>query len=142
MLETVWFGIWGLLWAVYFVLDGFDLGLGALQPILARNEGDRRDIYLAMGPFWDANEVWLVAAGGVTFAAFPALYAVLFSSFYSVLMLILFALILRAVSIELGGGDERGEGAVPVAGGAGYRQPLGRVPLRGPLREYLSRYSY
>ncbi len=108
MLETVWFGIWGLLWAVYFVLDGFDLGLGALQPILARNEGDRRDIYLAMGPFWDANEVWLVAAGGVTFAAFPALYAVLFSSFYSVLMLILFALILRAVSVELGG-ETKGE---------------------------------
>lgn len=102
MLETVWFGIWGLLWAVYFMLDGFDLGIGALQPALARNEGERDAVYLAMGPFWDGNEVWLVAAGGVTFAAFPALYAVMFSSFYSILMLILFALILRAVSIELG----------------------------------------
>ena len=108
MLETVWFGIWGFLWAVYFVLDGFDLGLGVLQPALAKDDSDREDIYLAIGPFWDGNEVWLVAAGGVTFAAFPALYAVLFSSFYSVLMLILFALILRAVSIELGG-ETKGE---------------------------------
>jgi len=102
MLETVWFGIWGFLWVVYFILDGFDLGIGALQPVLAKNDDDRKGIYLAMGPFWDGNEVWLVAAGGVTFAAFPVLYAVMFSSFYSILMLILFALILRAVSIELG----------------------------------------
>ncbi|MBW2675681.1 MAG: cytochrome d ubiquinol oxidase subunit II, partial [Deltaproteobacteria bacterium] len=102
MLETAWFCIWGLLWAVYFMLDGFDLGIGVLQPALARDEKERKAVYLAMGPFWDGNEVWLVAAGGVTFAAFPALYAVMFSSFYSVLMLILFALILRAVSIELG----------------------------------------
>jgi len=109
MLETVWFGIWGVLWAVYFMLDGFDLGIGVLQPALVRNEEERRSAYLAMGPFWDGNEVWLVAAGGITFAAFPALYAVMFSSFYSVLMLILFGLILRAVSIELG---EEAEGAV------------------------------
>jgi len=102
MMETVWFCIWGLLWAVYFMLDGFDLGIGVLQPFLARNEKERKSVYLAMGPFWDGNEVWLVAAGGVTFAAFPVLYAVMFSSFYSALMLILFALILRAVSIELG----------------------------------------
>jgi cytochrome d ubiquinol oxidase subunit II len=102
MLETVWFCIWGFLWAVYFMLDGFDLGLGVLQPVLAKDDGDRKAVYLAMGPFWDGNEVWLVAAAGVTFAAFPALYAVLFSSFYSLLMLILFALILRALSIELG----------------------------------------
>ena len=102
MLETVWFCIWGILWAVYFMLDGFDLGLGVLQPILAQDDGDRKAVYLAMGPFWDGNEVWLVAAAGVTFAAFPVLYAVMFSSFYSILMLILFALILRAMSIELG----------------------------------------
>jgi len=102
MLETVWLCIWGILWAVYFMLDGFDLGLGVLQPALARDEKERNAVYLAMGPFWDGNEVWLVAAAGVTFAAFPVLYAVMFSSFYSVMMLILFALILRAVSIELG----------------------------------------
>ena len=71
MLETVWFFIWGFLWAVYFVLDGFDLGIGVLQPFLAKDDEDRKAVYLAMGPFWDGNEVWLVAAGGVTFAAFP-----------------------------------------------------------------------
>ncbi|MDD5723832.1 MAG: cytochrome d ubiquinol oxidase subunit II [Syntrophales bacterium] len=109
MLETAWFLIWGVLWAVYFMLDGFDLGLGVLQPFLAKDDRDRKAVYLTMGPFWDGNEVWLVAAGGITFAAFPVLYAVMFSSFYSILMLILFALILRAVSIELG---EEAKGAV------------------------------
>ncbi len=98
MLETIWFILWGVLWAVYFMLDGFDLGLGALLPVLARNDTDRRLIYRAMGPFWDGNEVWLITAGGVTFAAFPATYAVMFSSLYSALMLVLFALILRGVS--------------------------------------------
>jgi cytochrome d ubiquinol oxidase subunit II len=98
MLETTWFVLWGVLWAIYFMLDGFDLGLGSLTPVLGRNETDRRIIYSAMGPFWDGNEVWLVTAGGVTFAAFPTTYAVMFSSLYSALMLILFALILRGVS--------------------------------------------
>lgn len=99
MLETIWFILWGVLWAVYFMLDGFDLGLGALLPVLARNESDKKIIYNSMGPFWDGNEVWLLTAGGVTFAAFPNTYAVMFSSLYSALMLILFALILRGVAI-------------------------------------------
>ncbi len=103
MLETIWFVLWGVLWAVYFMLDGFDLGLGALMPALARNETDKRIIYHAMGPFWDGNEVWLLTAGGVTFAAFPATYAVMFSSLYSALMLLLFALILRGVAFEFRG---------------------------------------
>jgi cytochrome d ubiquinol oxidase subunit II len=98
MLETIWFVLWGVLWAVYFMLDGFDLGLGTLMPFLAQDETDRRLIYRAMGPFWDGNEVWLITAGGVTFAAFPTTYAVMFSGLYSALMLILFALILRGVS--------------------------------------------
>lgn len=98
MLETIWFVLWGVLWAVYFMLDGFDLGLGTLMPVVAKNDAERRTVYRAMGPFWDGNEVWLITAGGVTFAAFPTTYAVLFSSFYSALMLILFALILRGVS--------------------------------------------
>jgi cytochrome bd ubiquinol oxidase subunit II len=98
MLETIWFILWGVLWAVYFMLDGFDLGLGTLMPVLAKNETDRRVIYRAMGPFWDGNEVWLITAGGVTFAAFPTTYAVMFSGLYSALMLVLFALILRGVS--------------------------------------------
>lgn len=103
MLETIWFILWGVLWAIYFMLDGFDLGLGALMPVLAKDDTDRRLIYNAMGPFWDGNEVWLITAGGVTFAAFPTTYAVMFSSLYSALMLILFALIIRGVSFEFRG---------------------------------------
>jgi cytochrome bd ubiquinol oxidase subunit II len=98
MLETIWFVLWGVLWAVYFMVDGFDLGLGTLMPFLAKDDTERRLVYRAMGPFWDGNEVWLITAGGVTFAAFPTTYAAMFSGLYSALMLILFALILRGVS--------------------------------------------
>lgn len=100
MLETTWFVLWGVLWAVYFALDGYDLGLGTLMPVLAKDERDRRIMYNAAGPFWDGNQVWLITAGGVTFAAFPATYAALFSGLYTALMLLLFALILRGVSFE------------------------------------------
>jgi cytochrome d ubiquinol oxidase subunit II len=103
MLETVWLILWGILWALYFMLDGFDFGIGMLIPFIARGKKDNKAAYHAMGPFWDGNEVWLVAAGGVTFAAFPFAYAVMFSSLYSPLMVILFALIMRAVSIEFRG---------------------------------------
>ena len=100
MLETIWFVLWALLWAVYFILDGFDLGLGTLLPFLGKNESERRIMYNAAGPFWDGNEVWLISAGGVTFAAFPKAYAVMFSALYAPLLLLLFALIFRAVSFE------------------------------------------
>lgn len=100
MLETIWFILWGVLWAVYFMLDGFDLGIGMLYPILGKNEDAKKAMYKATGPFWDGNEVWLITAGGVTFAAFPNNYAVMFSALYSPLMLILFALIIRGVSLE------------------------------------------
>ncbi len=100
MLETTWFVIWGVAWAVYLLLDGFDLGLGSLLPFLGASERDRRVIVNAMGPFWDGNEVWLITAGGVTFAAFPKTYAIMFSALYTPLMLLLFALILRGVSFE------------------------------------------
>ncbi len=100
MLETTWFVLWGLLWAVYFILDGFDLGLGTLLPFLAKNEHETRVILNSAGPFWDGNEVWLITAGGVTFAAFPKAYAVMFSALYAPLLIILFALIFRAVSFE------------------------------------------
>ncbi len=103
MLETIWFLLWGVLWAVYFVLDGFDLGIGTLMPFLAKNDYEKRVMYNAGGPFWDGNEVWLIAAGGVTFAAFPQAYATMFSGMYSALMLLLFALILRGVSFEFRG---------------------------------------
>jgi cytochrome d ubiquinol oxidase subunit II len=103
MFETIWFIIWGVAWAVYFMLDGFDLGLGTVFPFLARGELDKRVLINAMGPFWDGNEVWLITAGGVTFAAFPRAYAVMFSGLYTPLMLLLFALILRGVAFEFRG---------------------------------------
>jgi cytochrome d ubiquinol oxidase subunit II len=99
-LQNIWFFIWGLLWAIYFMTDGFDLGIGTLVPFLGKTDEDRRVMYNAMGPLWDGNEVWLLTAGGVTFAAFPKVYAVMFSSLYSALMLILFSLIVRGVSLE------------------------------------------
>jgi cytochrome d ubiquinol oxidase subunit II len=100
VLEAIWFYLWGLLWAVYFVTDGFDLGIGTLLPVLGKSENDRRLMINSIGPLWDGNEVWLLTAGGVTFAAFPKVYAVMFSSLYAPLMLILFALIFRGVSFE------------------------------------------
>jgi cytochrome bd ubiquinol oxidase subunit II len=103
MLEIIWFLLWGVLWAVYFMLDGYDLGLGTMMPVLARTEEERKLVYRSISPFWDGNEVWLVTAGGVTFAAFPATYAVLFSGLYTPLMLILFALILRGVTFAFRG---------------------------------------
>ncbi len=99
-LQNIWFFLWGLLWAIYFISDGFDLGIGSLLPFLGKNDDDKRVMYNSMGPLWDGNEVWLLTAGGVTFAAFPRVYAVMFSSLYTALMLILFALILRGVSFE------------------------------------------
>lgn len=99
-LQSVWFFLWGLLWAVFFMTDGFDLGIGTLYPFLGKSEQDKRTMIHAMGPLWDGNEVWLLTAGGVTFAAFPQVYATMFSTLYSPLMLILFALILRGVSFE------------------------------------------
>jgi cytochrome d ubiquinol oxidase subunit II len=102
-LQTIWFFLWGLLWAVFFMTDGFDLGIGTLYPFLGKSDQDRRIMINSIGPLWDGNEVWLITAGGVTFAAFPQVYAVMFSSLYSALMLILFALILRGVSFEFRG---------------------------------------
>ncbi len=100
MLNIIWFVLWGLLWAVYFMLDGFDLGLGSQLPLYAKNDTERRMVFNAMGPFWDGNEVWLITAGGATFAAFPKTYATMFSTLYTPLLVLLFALILRGVSFE------------------------------------------
>ena len=100
ILQSIWFFLWGLLWAVFFITDGFDFGIGTLYPFIGKTDDEKRTMINAMGPLWDGNEVWLITAGGVTFAAFPLVYAVMFSSLYSALMLILFALILRGVSFE------------------------------------------
>ncbi len=99
-LQIIWFFIWGLLWAIFFMTDGFDFGIGILYPFLGKSDTDKRIMINALGPLWDGNEVWLITAGGVTFAAFPIVYSVMFSTLYTPLMLILFALIIRGVSFE------------------------------------------
>ncbi|HMA54076.1 MAG TPA: cytochrome d ubiquinol oxidase subunit II [Acidobacteriota bacterium] len=100
LLRNIWFVLIGVLLAGYSILDGFDLGVGALLPFLAKNEDEKRTLIGAVGPVWDGNEVWLLAGGGALFAAFPMAYATVFSGFYLAMMLVLFALILRAVSLE------------------------------------------
>lgn len=98
--QIIWFVLWGVLWAVYFMLDGFVLGTGFLAGVLAKNDTEKRVLINTVGPVWDGNEVWLITAGGATFAAFPTTYALMFSNLYSALVLLLFALIVRGVSFE------------------------------------------
>ena len=98
-LNSVWFMLVGLLLTGYAILDGFDLGVGALHLFTSKDE-DRRIFLNAIGPVWDGNEVWLVTGGGALFAAFPHVYATIFSGFYLALMLLLMMLIFRAVAIE------------------------------------------
>jgi cytochrome d ubiquinol oxidase subunit II len=99
-LTTIWFGLITILWIGYLVLEGFDFGVGVLLPIVGRTEPERRTVLRTIGPLWDGNEVWLLVAGGATFAAFPLWYATLFSGFYLALFLILVSLIVRNVGIE------------------------------------------
>lgn len=101
ILQITWFILIGILFAGYAVLDGFDLGIGSLLPILTKNDEKKVSVlFRSIGPVWDGNEVWLITAGGALFAAFPHAYATVFSGFYLALMIVLFGLILRAVSIE------------------------------------------
>jgi cytochrome d ubiquinol oxidase subunit II len=106
-LETLWFALIAILWTGYFFLEGFDFGVGVLLPFLGKDETDRRVMVNTIGPVWDGNEVWLLVAGGATFAAFPEWYATLFSGFYLALFLILAALIFRGVAFEFRGKDPR-----------------------------------
>ena len=99
-LTTVWFALIAVLWVGYFCLEGFDFGVGMLLPVLARDDTERRVMINTIGPVWDGNEVWVLVAGGATFAAFPEWYATLFSGFYLPLLLILVALIVRGLSFE------------------------------------------
>jgi cytochrome bd ubiquinol oxidase subunit II len=99
-LAVFWFCLIGVLWAGYFVLEGFDFGVGMLLAVLPRREDERRVMFETVGPVWDGNEVWLVVAAGATFAAFPAWYATMFSGYYLLLLLILVLLIVRAISFE------------------------------------------
>ena len=106
-LQNTWYVLIGVLLIGYSILDGFDLGVGCLVPFLAKNDTDKRMLYNAVGPFWDGNEVWLLTGGGALFAAFPHVYATVFSGFYLALMLVLFALIFRAVALEFWSYDEK-----------------------------------
>jgi cytochrome d ubiquinol oxidase subunit II len=99
-LNDIWFGLFIVLIAGYLILDGFDLGVGMLDLIVAKTDEERRLTLNSIGPIWDGNEVWLVVGGGVLFAAFPIVYAALFSGFYGAMMLVLLFLILRTVAIE------------------------------------------
>lgn len=99
-LNTLWFVLYVVIIAGYVILDGFDLGVGILSPFVARTDRDHRMVLNAIGPVWDGNEVWLVLAGGALFAAFPIVYASLFSGFYMAMMLVLLVLILRTIAIE------------------------------------------
>jgi cytochrome d ubiquinol oxidase subunit II len=102
-LTDVWFGLIAVLWIGYFFLEGFDFGVGILLPVVGRDETDRRVMINTIGPVWDGNEVWLLVAGGATFAAFPEWYASLFSGFFLALLLVLLALIVRGVAFEYRG---------------------------------------
>ena len=102
-METLWFVFVALMIAMYVLLDGFDLGAGAIHLVAARDDRERRKIIRAIGPVWDGNEVWLIAGGGTLFFAFPVLYASSFSGFYLPLIIVLWLLMLRGLSIELRG---------------------------------------
>jgi cytochrome d ubiquinol oxidase subunit II len=99
-METVWFGLVAAMIAIYVVLDGFDLGAGAIHLFVARTEAERDTVLASIGPVWDGNEVWLIAGGGTLYFAFPALYSSSFSGFYLPLMMVLWLLILRGIAIE------------------------------------------
>jgi cytochrome bd ubiquinol oxidase subunit II len=100
MMGTIWFWLVAIMIAVYVLLDGFDLGAGAIHLLVAKRDDERRQVLASIGPVWDGNEVWLLAAGGTLYFAFPALYASAFSGFYLPLMIVLWLLILRGASIE------------------------------------------
>src|SRR5206468_12047173 len=97
---TIWFWLVAIMITIYVLLDGFDLGAGAIHLLAAKTDEERRQVLASIGPVWDGNEVWLLAAGGTLYFAFPALYASAFSGFYLPLMIVLWLLILRGASIE------------------------------------------
>src|SRR5664279_6237289 len=108
-METIWFCLVAVMIAMYVLLDGFDLGAGTIHFLVAKTREERRQVIRSIGPVWDGNEVWLLAAGGTLYFAFPALYASGFSGFYLPLMIVLWLLILRGIAVEF-----RGHMASPV----------------------------
>jgi cytochrome bd ubiquinol oxidase subunit II len=143
-LQLLWFCLIAILWSGYFVLEGFDFGVGMLLPFLPRGEGERSAMLRTIGPVWDGNEVWLVTAGGATFAAFPNWYATMFSGFYLALLLVLVCLIVRVVSFEWRAKSESprwravwtwanagGSAGAALVWGIGLANLLGGVPIDG-----------
>jgi cytochrome d ubiquinol oxidase subunit II len=141
-LETFWFSVVAFFWTGFFVLEGFDFGVGVLHTIVGRDERERRSALHAIGPFWDGNEVWLIVAGAAMFAAFPAWYATLFSGLYLALLLALVALIARGVAFEFGEkvtaprwrrlwtwAATLGSGAIPLALGIGLGDLVAGLPV-------------
>lgn len=102
-LQITWFALWGILWAAYFMLDGFTLGTGMIYPVIAKSDREKTALIHSVGPVWSGNEVWLITAGGATFAAFPTTYALMFSYLYTALLLLLVCLIIRGFALELRG---------------------------------------
>src|SRR5512136_2473470 len=100
MLNDIWFGLFVIVISGYLILDGFDMGVGVLHMLVAKSDKERRTVLNSIGPIWDGNEVWIVLGGGALFAAFPMVYASLFSGFYAAMMLVLLVMILRTVAIE------------------------------------------
>ncbi len=128
-LTLVWFVLIAVLWTGYLVLEGFDFGVGMLLPFLGRKDRDRRVMINTIGPVWDGNEVWLITAGGATFAAFPEWYATLFSGFYLPLLLILVGLILRIVSFEWRGKINTDTWRAWADTGEGFIERTGRLAV-------------
>ena len=130
-LTDFWFVLIAVLWIGYFFLEGFDFGVGVLLPVIGKSEQERRVMINTIGPVWDGNEVWLLVAGGATFAAFPEWYATLFSGFYLPLLLILVALIVRGVAFEYRGKQDSAQWRAALGPGdlrrlAGAGDPVGR----------------
>ena len=143
-LHDFWFFLICVLWSGYFVLEGFDFGVGMLMPMLAKDEDDRKLLLGTIGPVWDGNEVWLVTAAGATFAAFPQWYATMFSGFYLALLLIVVLLIIRVVSFEWCGKVDSGRWrslwtwvnilasyGIPLLWGVALTSLLAGVPIDG-----------
>jgi len=145
VLRIVWFFLIGAFFAGYSLLDGFDLGTGILFPILGKREKEKKALIDSIGPFWDGNEVWILTGGGALFAAFPHAYATVFSGFYLAFMVILFALIFRAVSLEFRAHDTKRKSFWEGAFFAGSFLPalllgvaLGNVIVGVPLNESMN----
>jgi cytochrome bd ubiquinol oxidase subunit II len=141
-LQLLWFCLIAILWSGYFLLEGFDFGVGMLLPFLPRGEEERGTMLRSIGPVWDGNEVWLVTAGGAMFAAFPSWYATMFSGFYLALLLVLVCLIVRVVSFEWRAKSESprwravwtwantlGSAGAALVWGIGLASLLGGVPI-------------